>query len=103
MRESKYGNTKTTVDNITFDSKKESETYRDLCLLQRAGEISGLQLQVRFPMMVNGIKVCDYIADFVYETYGQKVVMDTKGVRTDVYRLKKKLMLACHGITITEV
>ncbi len=99
---SKYRNEPQVVDGHRFPSKREARRYEALRLLERAGEISDLQLQVTFPLHVNGRKVCSYIADFVYQEDGQQVVEDCKGFRTPEYRLKAKLMLAVHGIAIKE-
>ena len=70
---SKYYNQKITVDGITFDSKKEYRRYRELCLMERAGEIDNLERQVKFELIPtqkkNGKVVewaCSYVADFVY-------------------------------------
>lgn len=101
----KYRAIPTSVDGIRFDSRREAERYQGLKILVRCGEIKNLRLQVPYDIVINGHKVCKYIADFVYidnET-GKEVVEDSKGMRTPVYRLKKKLMLAVHGITIVEV
>lgn len=100
-RRSKYGNIKAEADGITFHSKAERGRWMDLRLMEKAGEISELQRQVRYPLEVNGLHVCDYIADMVYEKNGL-VVEDVKGYKTEIYRLKKKLMLAVHGIEIKE-
>jgi hypothetical protein len=94
---SKYKNQPITIDNIKFMSKREGYRYLELSLLQRHGRISDLKLQVKF-ILHAGIK---YIADFVYMENGQLVVEDCKGVRTAVYRLKKKLMKA-EGYDIRE-
>ena len=107
----KYGNRKTVVDGITFDSKKEATRYAELKLLQRAGEIFDLQRQVPFtliPKQTRDGKVierpCVYKADFVYkEKDGTEVVEDVKGVCTKEYRIKKKLMLWQFGIIVKEV
>lgn len=73
-------------------------------MLERAGEIHGLILQPEFPIIVNGKKICKYIADFRYVNRDiETVVEDAKGVKTDVYRLKKKLVEALYGITVQEV
>lgn len=104
-RAHKYKAVKTVVDGITFPSKKEASRYSQLKLLERAGKISNLVVTgkaKRFSLVVNGIKICDYIADFLYTENGQPVVEDVKGMRTREYKLKKKLMLACHGIEIRE-
>lgn len=100
---SKYGNVKTEVDGIVFASGKEAMRYGELKMLEGAGEIRELALQVPFRLVVEGDHVCDYVADFVYrDELGRQVVEDVKGKRTEMYRLKKKLMKACHGIEIVE-
>jgi hypothetical protein len=104
----KYKNIKTTVDGIVFDSAKEARRYGELKLLQRGRQISGLQVQPSFPIVINGVKVCTYKADFRYVTdtphvRGLVVIEDVKGMQTPVYRLKKKLMLAVHGISVVEI
>jgi Xaa-Pro aminopeptidase len=101
-RRSKYGAKKTVVDGIKFDSIRESKRFQELALLQKAGLISELKLQQSFDLVVNGMKVCRYVADFVYTEKNRQIVEDVKGVKTPSYNLKKKLMLACHGITIRE-
>jgi Xaa-Pro aminopeptidase len=101
-KRSKYGNRKTVVDGITFDSIRESKRFGELSLMQEAGLISGLELQQSFDLIVNGMKICRYVADFVYTEKTRRIVEDVKGVKTPSYTLKKKLMLACHGITIRE-
>ena len=126
MSRSKYGNRKTVVDGITFDSKKEANRFRELQLLERAGKITALQRQVKYVLIPtqrefsNEIykkgahqghfkpgkvleKECSYIADFAYIQDGAYVVEDTKGVRTEAYKIKWKLMLERYGIQIKEV
>lgn len=109
---SKYGNRKTWLDGILFDSRREAGRWAELTLMQRAGEISELRRQVRFcliPAILNDNgktrqRAVFYVADFVYRTRdGALVAEDAKGVRTDVYKIKKKLMLWRHGIEIREV
>lgn len=94
--------TPTTVDGIKFQSEREAKRYEELKLLVSAGEISNLRLQYCFPIVINGKRVCDYIADFVYVEHGVEVVEDAKGHRTEAYQLKKRLMRAVHGIVIRE-
>jgi hypothetical protein len=60
-------------------------------------------LQPRFPIEINGRKVCTYIADFSYNSYGSRVVEDVKGMKTATYRLKAKLVEAVHGVTVVEI
>ena len=103
--ENKYHATRTVVDGITFDSKREAARYAELKLMQRAGLISDLRRQVKYELIPKqqGERAVSYIADFVYSENGQTVVEDVKGVRTPVYKIKKKLMLWRHGVKIREV
>lgn len=99
---SKFHAKKTTVGDLTFDSKLEARRWNELLMLQRAGAILGLERQVPFEMIVNGHLICTYRADFVYvqTATGERVVEDAKGVMTPEFRLKAKLMEAIHGIVI---
>ena len=100
----KYRAVKTEVDGITFDSRREATRYMELILMERMREISNLELQPKFECVVNGHKICSYRADFRYFTANGCVVEDVKGVKTAVYRLKKKLVEATHpGVKIQEV
>lgn len=107
MTRNKYHASKTELDGIRFDSRKEAARYRELKLLERAGAIRDLQLQVPFELIPKqeGERACTYVADFVYHMTdtGKMVVEDAKGMRTDVYKIKRKLMLWRHGIRISEV
>lgn len=101
----KYGNIKTvTSDGIRHDSVKEANRWCELNLMLRAGMIQDLQRQVKFELLPKqeGERAVYYIADFVYMENGAKVVEDVKGCRTEVYKLKKKMMLFFHGIRIRE-
>ena len=98
----KYGNKRTEVDGKSFASKKEAKVYQQLKLLEKAGQISDLQTQVTFRLDIDEHHICRYIADFVYIENGKRIVADAKGFKTPEYKLKKKLMLACHGIEILE-
>lgn len=120
---SKYKAHKVVVNGIKFDSKKEAKRYKDLLLLEQAGTIKDLQRQVKYALIPaqyapdiigkrGGHKrgkllerECSYVADFVYTDTesGQTVVEDVKGFRTEVYKIKKKLLLERYGIQIKEV
>ena len=104
MARSKYNAKKTEVDGYVFDSKKEARRYQELVLLEGAGEIAELECHPKFPIYVNQEKVCTYIADFRYLDIQKNayIVEDVKGVKTAIYRLKKKLMKAAYGIEIIE-
>lgn len=100
----KYRNKPTTLDGITFHSMREAAYYADLRLQERAGEIRQLELQPKFPCVVNGIKVCTYIADFRYrEKNGRLRVIDVKGMVTPMFRIKKKLVEAIYPHVEIEV
>lgn len=117
----KYRSKKVTIDGICFDSKKEAKRFCELKILEKAGEISNLQRQVKYVLIPaqrepdtvgarGGVKKgkliereCAYMADFVYEQNGETVVEDTKGFRTTEYVIKRKLMLKVHGIRIREI
>ena len=98
-KSSKYRAIKTVVDGITFDSRKEGGRYGELRLLEKAGVIEDLCLQPHFLLQEayskNGrtVREIEYIADFSYYDLEKDkfVVEDVKGLKTDVYRLKKKI------------
>lgn len=102
-KRSKYGNHKVHVGMEKFDSKRELNRWNQLLWRQSIGEISGLERQISYSLIVNGEKIADYICDFQYYENGMLVVEDAKGFRTPGYRLKKKLMWAIHNIKIKEV
>lgn len=103
QRTNKYRNVQTEVDGITFSSKREANRWCQLQLMQRAKYITDLERQVRYPLDVNGVPICHYVCDFRYRRNGELVVEDAKGIRTDAYILKAKLMKAVHNITVVEV
>ncbi len=106
----KYHNKKTVIDGITFDSKKEAQRYAELRLLEKADEINCLDLQPKFTLQEgfkkNGkaYKPITYIADFMYWDTRLKttVVEDVKGVKTEVFRIKQKMLEANYpDLTLT--
>lgn len=122
----KYHNKKYMRDGILFDSRKEARRYVELKAMQNAGIIQDLQLQVKYVLIPTQReesteryktgknkgklkagklleKECSYIADFVYWENGKIVVEDVKGIRTEAYKIKRKLMLKEYGIRVKEV
>lgn len=108
----KYHSRKITIDGMTFDSVREARRYQELHLLFRAGEISQLQLQKKYTLIPSQKKpsggterACTYTADFVYidNSTGKEVVEDAKGLKTQQYIIRRKLMLWRYGIEIREV
>ena len=123
----KYHNTKVVIDGILFDSKKEAQRYQQLKLMEKAGHICDLKRQVKYELIpaqyIDGKcaeRAVTYTSDFEYyilkpikqrtvmvgpeeKTIGQHVVEDVKGIRTQEYVIRRKLMLYKYGIRITEV
>lgn len=98
----KFGAQKTIVDGIVFDSKKEASRYKDLVLLQRSGEITGLEIHKAFDLHALGKKVGKIIPDFVYNERGLKIVEDVKSEATitPLFRWKAKHFEIEYGIKI---
>lgn len=99
MKYSKYKAYKTTVDDIVFDSALEAKRYKQLKLLEDVGTIKNLMLQPKFNLMDSfkydgkTIRAIIYIADFMYEEDGKRIVEDVKGIRTKDYIIKSKLFM----------
>ncbi len=110
MARNKYGAKRTKVGDVTFASKAEAKRDAELLLLERAGKIREIKRQPKFDLIVNGVKVCRYVADWRYqETVESKsplnyatfvetvdVVEDRKGVQTAAFKIKWKLAQALY-------
>lgn len=107
----KYGNKKTTIDGVTFDSKREADRWSHLCMLQRAGRISELRRQVayvlapsvKFEGSTRAKPAIRFIADFEYVEAGARIVEDVKSKPTaklPAFQLKRHLMKHLHGIDV---
>lgn len=106
-KRSKYGNVHTEYKGRMYHSAKEAEYAQFLDAMRRAkhekDRVVRVEPQVPYKLAVNGVLVCKYYLDFkVTYADGRIEHVDVKGVKTDVYKLKKKLMKACHGIDIIE-
>lgn len=115
----KYHSKKIKVGDLTFDSKKEYNRYKELKILESNGAIKDLQRQVKFILIPaqyeeelgprGGIKKktlereCSYYADFTYIKNEELIVEDTKGLKLPDYIIKRKLMLYIHKIRIVEI
>lgn len=93
---------KTTRNGIKFDSKKEADRYTELLILDRAGRIRNLRLQVLYRLEVNGVLIAKYTADFVYEEdqgRGEwlEITEDVKGYPNERWPMKRKLFRALFG------
>ena len=102
----KYGARRCQLDGYTFDSQAEARRYGELVYAVRAGVITDLQVHPRYPLVLHGVHLCDYLPDFVYTLpSGTTVVEDVKSAptRTALYRLKRKLFETLHHLPIVEV
>lgn len=101
-RKNKFGARKTVVDGITFDSQAEANYYAALKVRERAGEIFTVEFQPRYALVINGILVASYRADFrFYDAMeGRERVVDVKGFDTAVSKIKRKMVRALYGVTV---
>ena len=106
----KYHNRRISIDGIVFDSQKEAHRYCELKLLEKKGKVFEMARQVPFVLIPQEkgnkgtLRQIVYVADFVYlDEKGQKHVEDVKGVKTAVYKLKKRLLWHLYKINIEEV
>lgn len=100
---SKYGNVKTERDGILFDSKREAAYYGELKIREKAGEVTGVELQRPFKLLgPKGELMATYKADFAFWDHIEDRfrVIDVKGVETKEFRLKRKMMRALLGIEV---
>ncbi|MEJ0095116.1 MAG: DUF1064 domain-containing protein [Methylocella sp.] len=103
--------TERTVDGLVFSSKREARRYAILKQMERVGEITHLECQPAFDIMINGVKFCTYTADFGYFRRGvvDRVIEDVKGrgkggtAGDPAYRLRKRAAELYFGIRVTEV
>jgi hypothetical protein len=108
-RKSKYNAAGERIDGQWFASASEARRYEQLKVMLDAGQIDNLQLQKKLPCTVNNIVICNYLADFAYDVIDDRgyvvrsVIEDVKGMVTDVYRIKKKLVEAIYRIEIIEI
>ena len=99
LKQNKYKSKEVIIKNIRFQSQKEGDRYLELKILEKHSLIEDLRIQVKFELQPsykkNGktIRAIYYIADFVYFDKAKKkmIIEDTKGFRTEIYKLKKKI------------
>ena len=109
----KYFNKKVHWEGMTFDSIREFERFQELRIMEKAGEISDLKIQPKFPLKIgdkdirirsdrypNGRRV-SYYGDFAYtDSNGETVVEDVKGQDTPVSRLKRAIVESQYGVAV---
>lgn len=98
----KYGNKITIVDNIRFMSRKEASRYLDLKRLLQAKQITNLEMQPAYQIVLNGKRICKVILDFRYfDKRENKIILeDVKGVDNQLSRLKRKLVEAAYNVKV---
>lgn len=97
-----------TLDGVVFDSKLEMNYYKHLVLLMKAKDpkerVISIGLQVEFPIFIRGKKVFSYMLDFRVDYADRRIeYVDVKGIRTQIFILKKKCVEAEYGIKIKEI
>ena len=102
-KRSKYGATKTMVDGLLFDSKREAAYYSELKIREKAGEVTGVEMQRPFALLgSNGMLMATFKADFCFwdNTAGRFRCIDVKGFDTPVGKLTRKMMKGLLGIDV---
>ncbi|MBY3073420.1 DUF1064 domain-containing protein [Rhizobium laguerreae] len=102
-KRAKYGNKKVMIDGITFDSKREAAYYSELKIREKAGEVTGVEMQRPFALLgLNGALMATFRADFCFwdNTAGRFRCIDVKGFDTPVGKLKRKMMKGLLGIDV---
>jgi len=104
-KQSKYHAIRTqNADGTWSDSLREARFDAQIMLLQHDPKTARVVRKEKFPIVVNGEKICTFVSDwFVEKKTGEKIVYDAKGVKTPIYKLKKKLVKALYGLDIVEL
>jgi hypothetical protein len=105
-RKNKYRNQPVVVDGIRFASKREAAYYGELRMREKAGEVGAVELQRRFQLLgEKGELICVYVADFCFwdHTQDRFRVVDVKGVETEAFKLKRRMMRVLKGIDVEVV
>jgi len=99
MAYNKHNARKVHYAGYCFDSGAEYRRYRELLLLQAAGEISEIVVHPKYiliePFTYKGKrhKAETYEPDFVYSEGGRTIAEDVKGQSLALYRIKSKLFM----------
>lgn len=109
VRKGKYNAAGRYVGKQWCASEAEAKRAEHLIIMETAGTIQNLEFQPVYPVVVNGVPICKYKADFRYRKLDRQgrvidvIVEDVKGMILDVYVIKKKLVEAQYGLTIHEI
>ena len=109
---SKMRNVRVEVNGYKFASRAEARRYSELIFLRDHGSIKDLQLHPKFSLAILNQEITTYTADFQYSIFDQSfgnwitIVEDVKGRRAgpayEMFKVKKRLMKALHGIDVQE-
>lgn len=102
----KYGNRKVEVGGRTFDSEREAANWQKLSLMEQSGQIRNLEHHVAIPLVVNGVLVYTWTADFRYFVGDRLCLADAKSEpvrRKDTWRVVKKLVKALYNVEVIEL
>lgn len=102
-KRNKYGAVRKEVDGHVFHSTAEAKRYIYLRSLEQQRVIRGLQVQYDMPYYIHEELIFTYIADFRYFQNDTWVIEDVKGHKTDVYKLKKRIIEKVYDCTIIEI
>lgn len=108
-RKGKYNANGRRVDGLWFASDAEATRYEQLLVMLHDGMIDGLTCQPQLAVSIRNKHICNYRADFSYRIVDDRgytiklVYEDVKGMITDVYKLKKKMVEAFYEMQITEI
>lgn len=100
LKRSKYRNTPTNFEGHRFDSAAECDYYKHLMKLERAGEVLMILRQVPFHLTANSENIAKYVCDFQVFYKDRVEFVDVKGLETDMFKLKKKLVESQYPVEI---
>lgn len=93
----KYRAVRTERDGLKFASKKEARYYDQLKLRQRSGDVVMFLRQVRFDLPGGVFYYCDFQ---VFEASGDVRFVDVKGVETETFKVKRRLVESLYPVEI---
>lgn len=98
----KYHAKKVKEDGYTFDSQREHARYCELKIMQKSKLIDTLTVHPKYPIEIEGKKICTVILDFSYWDEKHRIIRreDVKGHDTALSRLKRKMVEAYYDITV---
>lgn len=91
----KYGNRASDYNGIIYDSGFEADYAKELDFRLKAKDIKNWKRQIKCSMDIGDMHICNYIVDFEVEhNDGSFELIECKGMETEIWRLKRKLLEA---------